>query len=186
MNINNLEAHFLHNTKTPSDINEHLPTLLKFAKECKTIVEFGVRDVVSSFAFALAKPEKLTCIDIEKSIYVDPFMELCRNENVNVEFKKESSLDIQIDNADLIFIDTVHNYDQLKTELALHGNKSNKYLIFHDTITFGNKNETEAPGEKQGLVPAIAEFLDENMHWSELYTYTNNNGLTILVRNNEQ
>lgn len=33
-----------------SDINEHLPTLYKYAKECESILELGVRGVVSSWA----------------------------------------------------------------------------------------------------------------------------------------
>jgi hypothetical protein len=37
----------------PSDINEHLPTLLKYAKECETIIECGVRRMCSSWSFVL-------------------------------------------------------------------------------------------------------------------------------------
>jgi hypothetical protein len=28
---------------TPSDINEHLPTLYKYATECESIIELGIR-----------------------------------------------------------------------------------------------------------------------------------------------
>ena len=34
-----------------SDINEHLPTLYKYAQECDTVFETGVRGCVSSWAF---------------------------------------------------------------------------------------------------------------------------------------
>ena len=34
----------------PSDINEHLPTLYNYAKNCESIIECGVRGVVSSWA----------------------------------------------------------------------------------------------------------------------------------------
>lgn len=183
--MNNLQYYYTTKSQIPSDINEHLPTLFELAKKCKTIIEFGVRDVVSSFAFAAAYPAKLTCIDIQKSPYVDPFLAMCKEEGVNVEFKEVSSLDIDIDEADLIFIDTLHDYEQLRQELAKHGNKAKMYLAFHDTITFGHQNEVDKQSNPQGLVPAIAEFLKANPHWKELVTYTNNNGLTILKRNHE-
>ena len=36
---------------TPSDINEHLPTIFKYASECNSVLELGVRGCVSSYAF---------------------------------------------------------------------------------------------------------------------------------------
>ena len=41
---------------TPSDINEHMPTLYQFACTCSHITEMGVREVVSTWAFLNAKP----------------------------------------------------------------------------------------------------------------------------------
>lgn len=179
----NIEYYYNKRCEETSDINEHLPTLYKLAKECKTIAEFGVRTVVSSFAFAYANPEKYICVDIEKHPNVDVFLELCKNENINVEFHLCDSRKFELDPVDLIFIDTLHTYSQLKEELKVLGNKAKKYLVFHDTISFGSTNEHNIDtGEKSGLVPAISEFLKENSHWKELRTYSNNNGLTILVR----
>ncbi len=34
-----------------SDINEHLPTLKRYAEKCDHITEMGVRSVVSTWAF---------------------------------------------------------------------------------------------------------------------------------------
>ena len=48
----------------PSDINEHLPTLKKYAKECEHITEMGVRWVVSTYALLMGKPKKLISYDI--------------------------------------------------------------------------------------------------------------------------
>ena len=33
-----------------SDINEHLPTLSKYASDCESAIEFGVRGCISSWA----------------------------------------------------------------------------------------------------------------------------------------
>ena len=181
----NIEYYYNIKCNEASDINEHLPTLYKFSKECKSIAEFGVRSVVSSYAFAYSKPEKLICIDIEKHENVDVFLELCHKENINAKFELCDSRKYKFEEpVDLIFIDTLHTYSQLKEELEVLGNMAKKYLIFHDTITFGYENEnTNYDGEKNGLIPAIAEFLKANSNWSELMTYSNNNGLTILVNN---
>ncbi len=54
-----------------------------------------------------------------------------------------------------------------------------KWIILHDTETFGEKGEAES---ERGLNYAIREFLMANDDWMELQRYTNNNGLTILQR----
>ena len=83
-----------------------------------------------------------------------------------------------------MFIDTYHEYNQLKQELKLHGNKVKKYLIFHDTTTFGQFGETFKELNTIGIWKAIQEFLDENKNWIIEEKLDNNNGLTILKRIN--
>lgn len=178
-----------------SDINEHLPILYKLALECESIAEFGVRSVVSSFAFAHARPKELICIDIEQHPNVDAFLNLCIEENVNAKFFISDSRKFEMKPVDMIFIDTLHTYGQLKAELQHLGNMAQKYLVFHDTITYGHTDEqyvysnitntVDNHSNKTGLVPAIKEFLDTNSHWKEMCTYNNNNGLTILQRINK-
>lgn len=176
-----LEQVYNHFCKTPSDINEHLPTLKELASDCSSVVEMGVRWVVSTWAFLKAQPESLLSIDIDHpSKYNDAlnYVEQLKG-RTKFEFLQADTTKIEIEECDLLFIDTWHVYDQLKKELELHGNKPKKYLIFHDTITFGEKGETEG---HQGLMPAIKEFLSDNPHWSILEHHKNNNGLLVLVR----
>jgi len=33
---------------TPSDINEHIPAIIKYGSECETITEMGVRGIFST------------------------------------------------------------------------------------------------------------------------------------------
>ena len=99
---------------------------------------------------------------------------------VNMEFVLANSLDYELDeDFDMLFIDTIHNYSQVKGEIEKHHSKIKKYMILHDTITFGNK---DAIGEGPGLIKAINEFLYANSDWRQLEFHTNNNGLTILER----
>jgi len=172
------------NKNRPSDINEHLESLYQLALECQTIAEFGVRRVVSTYAFAKARPKKLICVDIVKDEGVDEFLYQCKNENISAEFYLHDSRTLEFEDVDLIFIDTLHNYLQLKQELAHLGNKAKKYLAFHDTVTFGYKDEFPEPHVQShmGLIPAIEEFLEQNPHWKKKYVKTNCNGLTVLER----
>jgi hypothetical protein len=97
-----------------------------------------------------------------------------------VRYINENVLDIEIEEVDMIFIDTLHTYEQLSAELRLHGNKARKYLAFHDTYTFGLKGEI-GPDNK-GLLSAIIEFMINNPHWKFKVHKTNNNGMTVLER----
>jgi hypothetical protein len=180
-----LEEIYNQRCSTLSDINEHLPTLKKYAEECDHITEMGVRWVVSTYAFMMGGPKKLISIDInpveKHGIKVEDLVELAKEKNVDFEFQLGDTTVIEIDETDFLFIDTWHVYQQLKTELTLHGNKARKYIGFHDTTIFETKGENGHPG----LWPAIEEFLSENPHWSVRERFTNNNGLTILKRNED-
>jgi lysyl-tRNA synthetase class I len=85
-------------------------------------------------------------------------------------------------------------YDQLKKELALHSSKAKKYILLHDTSTFGEFGEIAAyncntkPNDvcdsspRKGLWQAVEEFLENNNEWILKERFMHNNGLTILVR----
>lgn len=183
--------------RSPSDINEHLPTLKKYAEECEHITEMGVRWVVSTYAFANAKPKHFISIDIRhpsepewNSVWssgkrLNDIQNYCSNNNIDYKFILADTTKLEIEQTDLLFIDTLHTYNQLKQELELHGNKATKYLIFHDTTNFRHRNEDDSPeiDGKKGIYPAIEEFLIKNTHWSIHEEYTNCNGLMILKRN---
>ena len=168
---------------TPSDINEHLPTLKKYAEECEHITEMGVRWIVSTYALLMGKPKEMISYDIN-SIHWDVIRDMVK-EDTDFRFEVANTLDLEIEETDLLFIDTLHNYNQLSKELKLHGNKSKKYIIFHDTTSFEWIGESyEGKIDEIGLWPAIEQFLEANPHWELHERFTNNNGLTILIRTN--
>ena len=197
----NFENAFL----TPSDINEHIQTLYEYALKCDTIVECGVRDIVSSYAFANGlrnKPNNVyTLIDPYKSSKIDDFLTTCKEEKINASFINDSDIKCKLIETDLLFIDTWHIYGQLKRELAYWHSSVKKYIIMHDTTSDewnGESIRSNSNIEKQsaesgipideiskGLWPAIEEFLKEHPEWVIEKRYTNNNGLTILSRSCE-
>jgi len=169
-----------------SDINEHLPTLKKYSEECDSIVEMGVRWVVSTWALLAGKPKKLVSIDIKHPNAfggsLDEIYQCCDEYGIDFTFLEESTLTNNIDECDLLFIDTLHTYSQLSKELIRHSEKAKKYIILHDTELFKNRDEIDTNSEKKGLSPALEEFLSENNHWVIKERFQNNNGLTVLER----
>lgn len=168
------------------DISEHLPTLFRYATECKHITEMGVRYMVSLWALLKGKPTKLIAYDIAspsrfgETISIEEVKEAAKLNETDFQFYIDNSLGVDIEETDLLFVDTLHNYTQLKYELKRHADKVRKYIILHDTVTYGMVGEMF---EERGLRQAIYEFLSDRPEWSVKEHFENCNGLTILVRN---
>ena len=197
-----LEHEYLKHCRSVSDINEHLPTLYKYAKECSHITECGVRDVVSSYAFAWAivgKPgATIIQIDPYKSDLIERFQDICEMYPLTPLFYEQSDLECPLEKTDLLFIDTWHIYGQLKRELARWHAYVTKYIILHDTTVDGEigesiRNERNIDEEMmksgfsredicKGLWPAVEEFLESHPEWHLKERFINNNGLTVLER----
>jgi tetratricopeptide (TPR) repeat protein len=161
---------------TPSDINEHCPTLYALAKECRHVTEMGTRTGVSTTAFLFAQPDRLVCYDRVRSAQVNVLQVLARR--TQFVFHQADVLKVEIEETDLLFIDTWHVYEELECELRLHASRVRKYIVLHDTTTFGERGETEG---HRGLWPAIEAFLAQGT-FTLKQRYENNNGLTILER----
>ena len=143
----------------------------------------GVRYVVSTYALMMGKPKRLISYDIlpveNFGIDRNDLKKLAEDNNVSFDFIVADTTKIEIEETDLLFIDTWHVYQQLIVELNKHGNKVKKYIIMHDTTIFGDVGEGN---EGEGLMKAINEFIEMNPSWYIHEKFENNNGLTILKR----
>lgn len=193
--------------KRKSDIHEHIPTLREYASKCESVFETGVRGVCSSWAFAKGLMEN----NSETKDYlindISPFprqiVDVSAKAGINIEMKIVNNLELKFEREyDLTFIDTWHVYKQLANELDAFSPITKKYIILHDTTTFGESGEywniqkgdvdyqSDMIGEsgyseedcKKGLWLAVEEFLEKNKEWELEKRFTNNNGLTILRR----
>jgi hypothetical protein len=99
-------------------------------------------------------------------------------EGTEFVFRQDDVLWVTIEETDLLFIDTWHVYEQLSEELRLHAGAARKYVVLHDTTTFGDQGESAG---HRGLWPAIEEFLAQGTFRLKA-RYANNNGLTVLER----
>ena len=195
---------FIQLTNTQSDINEHLPTLEKYSRECETILELGVRGVTSSWAFSYGllnnnKPIKKLIMNDMDECNITELLYKTANTDLKINYYWINDLHLFLDNeVDLTFIDTWHVYAQLKRELDKFSKITKKYIIMHDTTVdewYGETIRSNWNSHEQsitsgfpvdeinkGLWPAIVEFLEENTEWELHERFTNNNGLTILKR----
>ena len=65
----NLEEKINQIHRIPSDINEHVPTILQYGQECNHITEMGVRGILSTWAWLACEPkDKLISYDIHNII----------------------------------------------------------------------------------------------------------------------
>lgn len=176
---NTLKTEYINALSTPSDINENVNILYELALECNTVAEFGVRTGVSTRAFLYANV-RLLSFDLELNSRVQQLFDEATKQGKEVQYIQDDVLNIEIDQVDMLFIDTLHTYEQLSMELKLHGNKAAKYIVFHDTYTYGLRGESNQ--DKKGLLTAIIEFMIDNPHWKFKINKTNNNGLLVLER----
>ena len=164
-----------------SDINEHLPMLSFLAEQCDHVTEFGVRTGESTLAFLHGLRGKhdarLRSYDINDDYRVkQSFQPLTKTDWI---FITASTLTIpKIETTDLLFIDTLHSYTQVSQELALHGDQAKRWIVFHDTETFGTVGDDGG----EGINKAIHEFMDARPEWREVYHTHRNNGLTVIER----
>lgn len=179
--------------KQVSDINEHLPTLKRYAEKCQHVTEFGTRGGVSTTALIAANPERVISYDV-----VNICGEGCLGCNLGrmpcVLKLKQDAVEViwmhgvdtakieSIETTDMLLIDTVHTADQVREELK-HADNVRRYIILHDTKTFGQNGEHGKPG----ILLAVQEFLTDNSdQWKIKEVYENNNGLMVLERVTEE
>jgi predicted O-methyltransferase YrrM len=168
---------------TPSDIHEHLPTLYELAKKCEHITEMGVRTGLSTRAFLYAAPQRLVSYDLILDAAVEAWFEAAKSLKLNYSYIKGDTLELQIEQTDLLLIDTLHNYDQLKAELALHADAVGRYIVFHDTEYWGEIGESYSGQEGlKGIRYAIDEFLELHPEWQIILDVENCNGLVVIER----
>jgi GT2 family glycosyltransferase/glycosyltransferase involved in cell wall biosynthesis/predicted O-methyltransferase YrrM len=177
---------------TTSDINEHLFLLYRIVAEtnAKKIIELGTRGGDSTCALTIGAVQTeghVTSVDYGKGaeysedpsawdaltkasamitdeLGLDEFWTLVIKNDI--EFAKEYDEEV-----DVLFIDTVHSYDQTKMELDAWGNKvvDGGFIIIHDTVSFPEQNA------------AIWEFID-SFPSSQYVEHRNCNGLGIIIK----
>ena len=203
-NMQTIIDNYNNSLETSIHIKEHLPNLYLYATQCQVIVHLGLfsLDGIWSFIYGLVHSplgnKCLHCVSVNHLPRYDDIIKIGKNENININIIKGSSLNNDLPIRDMTFIDTWHVYGQLKRELEIHAPKTRKFIIMHDTTIDGEQSESircKWDIEQQsihtgytieeitmGIWPAIELFLKDSKEWKLKCKYTNNNGLTILER----
>ena len=86
----------------------------------------------------------------------------------------------------MLFIDSLHTYQQCAGELRRHGAGVRKFLVFHDTMTFGSVGAFGETGKPDphviGIRPAIDHWMSHFHDWVIKDHWTNSHGLLVLER----
>lgn len=158
--------------ETPSDIYKHLPTLadLVVERDAKHVIELGTRTGVSTTAFLYALEKtggRLTSIDLEPKPAIGDFEHWAFIQGDDLDPKVFA----QLDNADLVFIDTTHGYRQTLRELHLYSFLVERpgLIVLHDTELEHPLGEPLRPSFP--VRRAIEEFCE-----AEGYEWTNTPG----------
>jgi len=197
-----LKAQYEYSWQTPSDINEHLPLLRQLASECSSVVEVGMREMVSSWGLLMGLSESpyenrsYLGFDLEypplKTLQLA--QKLAQRNGIAFHFSQKNDMIVDVIEADLLFIDSLHTYCHLTYELEKFSSTINKYIALHDTSEpWGDQDDTEYHGDyseypadinrtKRGLWLAVEDFLDRHPEWILEARHVNNHGFTILKR----
>lgn len=125
--------------------------------ECDSYTEFGVNQGTTLATAILQNPSTIRAYDINLHRYDKAhalFKQYADDHYIDYDVIEDDTLNCTIASVDLLYIDTLHYYTHLTKELALHGSKVNKFIIFHDTFA------------QPGLRKAVEEYVTENKKWT--------------------
>src|SRR5262249_14958569 len=106
---------------TPSEVNELLPRLYELASGCRHLTLFGTRLGTVATALLFAKPHTLVCYDKVKTAHLERLAALAGR--TFFRFRQADVRSAEIDETNLLVLDTRHDYAQLIAELRLHATK---------------------------------------------------------------
>jgi hypothetical protein len=160
-----------------TDIHEHLPIISELVSQCTHGTELGVGHAQSTRAF-LRHDIEMHSYEYKPHPNVAEWFEQAKAAGRNVTLHVADTRKVEIDETDIMLVDSLHIYEQVQKELELHAGKVRKWLLFHDTTLFADQGEFGG----RGIWPAVQEFIDSHPEWQLVERRTNNNGLTILKR----
>ncbi len=177
----NLEEWYEKAKSMPSDINEHVPTLRELAAQCDHVTEFSTAHT-STVALLHGRPQRFVTYDTRKSGEVERLKTMAGE--TAFEFRIGDSRTVEIEPTEMLFIDTVHNAPHLSAELERHHAKVSRWIVLHDTVSFGENGEQTDPTKPPlpGLRWAVRSFLKNHSEWVVIRDDVNNNGLMVLSK----
>lgn len=188
-----IETIYNRHCSTPTAITPHLPRLRAVAEGLDLAVEFGVKRGASSSALLMGA-KKVISFDV---VETREARELEAVAGDRWDYRLEDSRTAEVPPADMLFIDSQHDYEQCKAELDAHGHNIRKYIVLHDTATFGVVGADGESGRHKwayvpgkGSVPldclgvrfAVDDYQIAHPEWRIAAHYADSHGLLVLRR----
>lgn len=164
-------------------IAHYMETLRRYSDRGDVSVEFGLNQVNSTWALLASKATQICSVDIDvhqnpiknldgidKNIWAIHAHKVAWQSGKRYHIENCSSLEINFDRIDFLFIDSLHTEQQLKSELSKHSPFVANYIAIHDTQLF-----------KKSYGTAIEDFLNLG-EWDVELELKDDPGLTILKR----
>ena len=189
--MSELEHIFQRHVVAGTAISAHLPRLRELADGLDTVVEFGVKRGASSAALLLGA-KRVISYDIAQTREASE-LKLLVGERWDYRIGDSRAADFEA--ADMLFVDSQHDFGQVNAELA-HADRVRRYVVCHDTITFGSvgaKGETgeqawqyvkgqSVPMTALGIRLAIDMLQIRDPSWRIKAHYPDSHGLLVLER----
>lgn len=189
---NDLEQLYRRHVAANSAISPHLPRLRELAESLDTVVEFGVKRGASSTALLLGA-KRVVSFDVVATPEAHALQAVAGD---RWQYRLEDSRQADIPDCDLMFIDSLHTFDQVDAECR-HADKARRFMVFHDVSTFGEVGalgETgrqswtyvagrgSVPTEHRGIRPAIDHLMIRDPSWRIIERRVDSHGLLVLER----
>ena len=187
-----LEDIYRRHVAAKTAISAHLPRLRELASGLDTVVEFGVKRGASSSALLLGA-KRVISYDIAPTPEAMALKELAGE---RWDYRIGDSRKAEFDAADMLFIDSQHDGIHVGAELTCAADRIGRYVVGHDTITFGSvgaKGETgthcwnyikgqSCPEWALGVRIAFDRLMIRDPSWRIIAHYPESHGLLVLER----
>ncbi len=156
-----------------------LDVFYDYASKCNVVTELGIDTGCSTLAFLVSGCKKVFSYNVVISENALKIKQAADHDGMYFKLIKKDNLKVRIKMTDMLFIDTDHWYGQIKAELSHHHPRVRKWIIMHDTETFGLVNPFDG---RPGMKAAIYEFLEEHPEWEIKEHIEISHGMTVLER----
>lgn len=199
-NVSSISEVYELNLYTATHVAEFLPTLKMLAQDCKSIVEIGASGLQATWGLLEGLKESrqtqksFLAIDqyAPKEFKIHEIKKAAHKEGIDFKYWSVNDLYIQLEPVDMLYLDSIHTYRHLTTELASYESQVKKYIVIHNTgQIWGHRddprfiddyNENLLSLGKRGQVQAVIDFLSKNPQWQVYSHHEKGTGLTILKR----
>ena len=158
--------------KMAGDMPGRMDWLVEQFSGLDSITEFGHYQGCSTAVWLKCLPKKLISIDYATYLPQEEYKAIARELDIDFRIIIEDDLKVDIDETDLLFIDTMHTEDHTYLELKKHSNKVKKYIAFHDV-------NPEKFTTQKGIDRWLSE---ESTKWEKIYHDVDDCGFLVLKK----